>query len=83
MDEESKVLSVVTPEVRMAKKALKTLDNSNGIRISTRDKYHIPILSYDGFVVHHYTYMVRVIQEVEPTCFELETLNGTMPWMKR
>jgi hypothetical protein len=27
-------------------------------------------LTYDGFVVHHYAYMMRVIQEVEPTCFE-------------
>jgi hypothetical protein len=25
---------------------------------------------YDGFVAHHYAYMVRVIHEVEPTCFE-------------
>jgi len=27
-------------------------------------------LTYDGFVAQHYAYMVRVIQEVEPTCFE-------------
>ncbi len=27
-------------------------------------------LTYDGFAVHHYAYMVRVIQEVEPTYFE-------------
>ncbi len=29
--EESKIPSVTTPEVRMAKKALKTLDNNNGV----------------------------------------------------
>jgi hypothetical protein len=54
----------------MAKKALKTLDNNNGVRRSTRVNYPIQIFTYDGFVAHHYTYMVRVIQEVEPTCFE-------------
>ncbi len=54
----------------MAKKSLKTFDNNSGIQRSTRIKYLIHRLTYDGFVAHHYTYMVRVIQEVEPTCFE-------------
>jgi hypothetical protein len=54
----------------MAKKALKTFDDNNGVRRSTRVKYPVQRLTYDGFVVHHYAYMVRVIQEVEPTCFE-------------
>jgi hypothetical protein len=54
----------------MAKKALKTPDNNSGMQRSTRVKYPVQILTYDGFVVHHYAYMVRVIQEVEPTCFE-------------
>jgi hypothetical protein len=54
----------------MAKKALKTPDNNNEVRRSTRVKYHVQRLTYDGFVTHHYAYMVKVIQEVEPTCFE-------------
>ncbi len=54
----------------MAKKVLKTPDNNNGVRRSTRIKYHVQRLTYDGFVTHHYAYMVRVIQEVEHTCFE-------------
>ncbi len=54
----------------MAKKALKTLKNNNGVRRSTRIKYLVQIFTYDGFVAHHYAYMVRVIQEVAPTCFE-------------
>jgi hypothetical protein len=54
----------------MAKKALKTPNNNNGVRRSTRIKYHVQRLAYDGFVAHHYAYMVKVIQEVEPTCFE-------------
>ncbi len=70
MGEESRILSVTTPGNRMVKKALKTSDNNNGIRRSTRVKYPIQRLTYDGFLVHHYAYMVRVIHEVEPTCFE-------------
>ncbi len=61
MGEESNVPSVTIPGVRMAKKTLKTPDNNNGIQISTRDKYPIQRFTYDGFVAHHYAYMVRVI----------------------
>jgi hypothetical protein len=68
--EESKILSITTPGARMAKKALKTPDDNNGIQRSTQVKYHVQRLTYDGFVAHHYAYMVRVIQKVEPTCFE-------------
>ncbi len=68
--EESKILSIITLRAQMTKKALKTSDNNNGVRRSTRVKYHVQILTYDGFVAHHYAYMVRVIQEVEPICFE-------------
>jgi hypothetical protein len=68
--EESRILPVTTPRARMAKKVLKTSDNNTGMRRSTRVKYPVQKLTYDGFVAHHYAYMVRVIQEVEPTCFE-------------
>jgi hypothetical protein len=68
--EESRIPLVTTLGARMPKKVLKTPNNNNGVRRSTRVKYHVQILTYDGFVAHHYTYMVRVIQEVEPTCFE-------------
>ncbi len=70
MGEESRISSVTTPGARMAKKALKTPNNNNGVRRSTRVKYPVQIFTYDGFVAHHYAYMVKVIQEVEPTCFE-------------
>jgi hypothetical protein len=73
--EESRIPSVTTPRARMAKKALKTLDNNNGIRRSTRVKYLVQRLTYDGFTAHHYAYMVKVIQEVEPTCFEQAVEN--------
>jgi len=73
--EESRIISVTTPEARMAKKTLKTPDNNSGVRRSTRVKYLVQRLTYDGFVVHHYAYMVKIIQEVEPTCFELAIGN--------
>ncbi len=73
--EESKILSIITPEAQMAKKALKTLNNNNGVRRSTRVKYPVQIFTYAGFVAHHYAYMVKVIQEVEPTCFERAVEN--------
>jgi hypothetical protein len=68
--EESRIFLVTTHIARMAKKALKTPDNNNGVRKSTLVKYHVQKLTYDGFVAHHYTYMVRIIHEVEPTYFE-------------
>ncbi len=76
--EESKITSVITPRALMAKKALKTLDNNNGVRRSTRVKYLVQILTYDDVVAHHYAYMVRVIQEVEPTYFEQAV--GNLKW---
>jgi len=59
--EELRIILVTTPEARMAKKTFKTPDNNNGVRRSTRVKYLVQRLTYDGFVTHHYAYMVRVI----------------------
>jgi hypothetical protein len=73
--EESRILSVITPRVWMAKKVLKTPHNNNGVQRSTLVKYHVQKLTYDGFVVHHYTYMGKVIQKVETTCFEQAVAN--------
>ncbi len=39
MGEESRILSITTPGARMAKKTLKTSNNNNGVRRSTRVKY--------------------------------------------
>jgi len=68
--EKSIIISITTLGARMAKKILKTLNNNSGVRRFTRVKYHVQRLTYDGFVAHHYAYMVKVIQEVEPTCFK-------------
>jgi hypothetical protein len=76
--EESRIPPDTTPEAWMAKKTLKALDNNNGIQRSIRVKYLVQKLTYDGFVAHHYAYMVRVIHEVEPTCFEYAI--GNLKW---
>jgi hypothetical protein len=68
--EESRVPSIITLGAHMAKKDLKIINNNNGVQTSTQVKHHVQILTYDGFVTHHYAYMVRVIKEFEPTCFE-------------
>jgi hypothetical protein len=65
VDEESKVLLVIIFKVRMAKKTFKTPDNNIGIQKSTRIKYFIQKLTYDGFVAHHYIYMLKLIHEIE------------------
>jgi hypothetical protein len=78
MGKESRIILVTTLGSQMAKKTLKTPDNNNGVRKSTRVKYLVQKPTYDGFVTHHYVYMVRVIQEVEPTCFE--QIVGNPKW---
>ncbi len=72
MGEESKVCLITIPGVRMANKTLKTFDNNSGVQKSTRVNYLIQRFTYDGFVIHdhHYTYMVSIIQKVEPTYCE-------------
>jgi hypothetical protein len=73
--EESIIFSVTTPGAQMTKKALKTSDNNNGVRRSTQVKYPVQRFTYDDFVAHHYAYMVKIIQEVEPICFEQAVEN--------
>ena len=37
---------------------------------SSRIKYPIDKLRYDSLAAHRYAYMVKVVQVVEPTCFQ-------------
>jgi hypothetical protein len=74
--EKSRITSVTIPRARMVKKALKTPDNNSGVRKSTQVKYLVQRFTYDGFVAHHYAYMVIVIQGVEPICFEQAVRNS-------
>ena len=33
-------------------------------------RYPIKRFSFEGYAAHHYAYMVKVVENVEPTCFE-------------
>ena len=62
--------SIVTPGVRKTKDVLRASGSEPILHRSTRARYHVDSLKYDGFTAIHYTYMVKVIQETEPTSFE-------------
>jgi hypothetical protein len=53
--EESRIPSIPTPRDRMAKKALKTPDNNNAVRRSTRIKYLVQIFTMMAlqFIITH------------------------------
>ncbi len=53
VDEESRVLLIIILGARMAQKALKALNNNNGVRKSTKIKYPIQRFTYDGFAGYH------------------------------
>ena len=70
LDEELGIPSVVTPGVRKSRNVIKTPGGDAGTRRSTRVKYPVDRLRYDGFSAHHYAYMVKILEELEPTCFK-------------
>ena len=70
LDEELGIPSVVTPGARKSRHDLKTPATDPVVRRSTRIKYPIDRLRYDGYTAYHYAYMVKVLEEPEPTCFE-------------
>ena len=50
------------------------------LRRSTRVKNPIHRLTYNGYVAHHYACMAKVVQDVEPTCFD--EVVGNVNWEK-
>ena len=58
LDEELGIPSVVAPSVRKSRNVIKTLEGDAGTRRSTRVRYPIDRLRYDGFSAHHYAYMM-------------------------
>lgn len=72
VDEELGILAMRTPGV---KKAMEVMNAK--LRRSTRVKKPVQRLTYDGYVVHHYACMAKVVQDVEPTCFDeaVENVN--------
>ena len=58
LDDELGIPSMVTPGVRKSRNVIKTPGGDVGTRRSTHVKYHVYRRRYNGFLVHHYAYMV-------------------------
>ena len=70
-----------TPGVRKAQKDARGQRSDPGPRKSSRVKNPVQHLTYDGYVVHHKAFMAKVIQDVEPTCFENAARNVHWDYM--
>ena len=70
LDEEFGIPAVKPPGVRKAQEDARGQRSDPGPRKFGRVKSPVQRLTYDGYVAHHKAYMAKVIQDVEPTCFE-------------
>ena len=75
LDEEFGIPSMKTPSV---KKALQGMHEN--LRRSRRHRAPIGRLTYDNYMACHCAYMAKIVQDVEPTCFEEAIGNGK--WKK-
>ena len=80
IDDELGIPSIVTPGVRKTRDVLRAPGSEPILRRSTRARYPVDRLKYDGFIAIHYAYMVKVIQEPEPISFE--QAMGKEKWEK-
>ena len=78
LDEEFGIPSMKTLGV---KKALQGMHEK--LRRSERHQAPIDRLTYDSYVARHCAYMAKIVQDVEPTCFEEAIQSGKRPWMRR
>ena len=65
LNEELGIPIMHTPGV---KKAMEVMNEK--LCRSTHTKNPLERLIYDSYMAHHYAYMAKVFQNVEPTCFE-------------
>ncbi len=70
LDEELGIPAIRTPGVRRTNAANRTPQTDPGPRRSTRERQPVQRLICDGYVARHYAYMAKVVQDVEPICFE-------------
>ncbi len=70
LDEEFGIPTIKTHGVRKANATNRTPQTDPGLHRSTRERRPVQRLIYDGYVAHHYAYMAKVVQDVEPICFE-------------
>ena len=75
LDDEFGIPSVKTPGV---KKALQGMHEK--LRRSERRRAPVDRLTYDSYVARHCAYMAKIVQDVEPTCFEEAIENAK--WVK-
>ncbi|MCO5604337.1 hypothetical protein L7F22_058502 [Adiantum nelumboides] len=68
LNEEFDIPTLTTLSVR--KQAARTFGNDSGPRRSNKVRFSMDMLTYDGYITHHYAYMANVVQDVKPTCFE-------------
>ena len=64
LDKDFGIPSVRTPGVQRVQ------DVNNEVHRSSRIKYPVNRFRYDNLAAHHYAYMVKVVQDIEPTCFQ-------------
>ena len=60
----------VTPGVRKSRNVIKTPGGDACKCRSTRVKYPVDRLRYDGFSAHHYAYTIKILEELESSCFK-------------
>ena len=70
LDEELGIPSVRTPCVQRTQSNAKTPLSDSMICRSSRVRYPVKRFGFEGYAAHHYAYMVKVVENVEPTCFE-------------
>ena len=70
LDEELGIPSVRTPGVQRTQSNAKTPFSDLVIHKSSRVKYPTRRFGFEGYATHHYAYMMKVVENVEPTCFE-------------
>ena len=75
LDEEFGIPSLKTPGV---KKALEGMNEK--LRRFARTKKPVQRLMYDSYVARHCAYMAKIVQDVEPTCFD--DAIGDVKWEK-
>ena len=80
IDDELGIPSVVTPRVRRTRDVLKAHGSDPILHRSTKARYPVDRLKYDGFTAIHYASMVKVIQELKPISFE--QAMGKEKWAK-
>ena len=70
LDDELGIPSVRTPGVQRARVNAKTPLSDPVVRRSSRVRYPIKRFGFEGYAAHHYAYMVKLVEDVEPTRFE-------------